>query len=184
MFGRRQSGNVGRLKQGQLSLRANGIPIKLRGLSPRDWQQHAAHLQRLTPEDRRSRFHSGMSDSAIEHYVRHIDWQRALIFGVFVRGKLRAVGELIPSRRGDEGEISVSVERAYQHAGIGRLLVLAMVLAARNIGLKAVRMIFFRDNDGMRALARNVGARSELSAGVMESVMTIPPRVDHARPAA
>lgn len=149
----------------------NGTLIQVRGLTSRDLPAHIEHLQRLTPEDRRARFHSAMSDAAIAAYSGHLDWHSVYIFGVFVRGELRAVGELIPIG-GDQAELSLSVERAYQRAGFGKVLSLTLMIAARKAGLKAVRMVYFLHNDKMRALARDMGAKSELDAGVMEGVVT------------
>lgn len=150
----------------------NGMLIQVRGLTSHDLQAHVEHLQRLTPEDRRARFHSAMSDAAIAAYSGHLDWNSVYIFGVFVRGELRAVGELIPLG-GDQAELSLSVERPYQKAGLGKILSLTLMIAARKADLKAVRMVYFRSNDRMRALARDMGAESEIDAGVMEGVVTL-----------
>lgn len=152
-----------------------GLKMTLRGLTAWDGKQHAEHLQRLSPEDRRLRFHSTMSDDAIANYSSHINWNHAYVFGVFVDGILRGVGELIPFEHSDEGELSISVERAWQKAGLGRILVRALILTGRRIGLKQIRMVYVRDNDRMRALAHAVGAESHFMHDVMEGVVSIQP---------
>lgn len=162
---------------------AEDAAILLRGLDECDRSAHLDHLLRLTPADRRSRFHSATGDEALRGYSRSIDWCNAIIFGVFVDGVLRGVGELMPLREGAEGEISVSVEEAFQHAGLGRILIAALVIAARRAGMHTVRMLYFRDNDGMRALARSVGAKSTISAGVMEGVLSLAQPEDVREPA-
>lgn len=189
MFGLRQGGFFGDSVSATLFPQTSGGGVRLRGLNARDWRQHADHLQRLTPEDRRARFHSAIGDAAIQGYARHMDWRRAFVFGVFVRGTLRAVGELIPmddpGRTTQRAEVSVSVERPYQQSGFGKMLMLAMFLAARKLGIRRLHMLWHSDNDRMRALARDVGARTRCLGGVMEGVVMLPghdlpPRIEAA----
>lgn len=153
---------------------ANRSRIRLRGLGARDRDLHAAHLLRLGPEDRRARFHSALSDRSVIAYSRGLDWNKAWVFGAFIDGTLRGVGELIPLDRPGEAELSISVEKPYQQAGLGKRLMLALILAARRTGMNTVRIIYIRDNDRMRALANDVGARSAMAPGIMEGVVTIP----------
>ena len=148
--------------------------VVLRGLTRRDQAQHAAHLLRLTREDRRARFHVTTKDEAVEAYSRSLDWQHDLIFGLFVDGVLRGAGELI--RQGDAAEIALSVEAPWQHGGFGRTLALALVLAARRVGVTEISMSFLSDNRSMRALSRDLGAVSGPLSSVKESVKTIPAR--------
>lgn len=151
----------------------DGLQITLRGLSPRDVQQHQDHLQRLTPEDRRLRFHSAISDGAIADYTHRVDWSHAYIFGIFVDGILRGVGELVRIDDTNEGELSVSVESEFQKAGLGRILTRALVVAGRKLGLRRIRMLYVRENHRMKALAHNLGARSQFTQDVMEGVLSI-----------
>ena len=166
---------MGRVGFGKGLFRRHPAPPKvvLRGLTRRDQSQHAAHLLRLSREDRRARFHVSAKDEAVEAYSRGLDWQHDLIFGLFVDGILRGVGEMI--RAGDTAEISLSVEAQWQHAGFGRTLALALVLAARRVGVTEINMSFLSDNRSMRALSRDLGAVSGPLATVIESVKTIPP---------
>ncbi len=150
--------------------------IRLRGLEERDQPAHAAHLLRLSPGARRTRFHSALSDDAVTAYSQGIDWRHVLIFGAFVDGMLRGVGELSPFPDRDEGEASFSIETDFQHMGIGKRLVLLTLLAARGSGLSQVHMDFIGDNLAMRRLARDVGAISGFSEGVVHAVKIIPPR--------
>lgn len=147
--------------------------LVLRGLTRRDQAQHAAHLLRLSREDRRARFHVTTRDEAVEAYSRGLDWRHDLIFGLFVDGVLRGVGELI--RQGDTAEISLSVEAPWQHGGFGRTLALALILAARRTGITEISMSYLSDNRQMRALSRDMGAVAGPLAPVIELVKTIPP---------
>ena len=148
--------------------------LRLRGLNRSDAARLTAHLQRLPPEDRRARFHGGMNDFAISAYVKRIDWSEAFIFGAFVAGDLRAVAELVPLRGGRKGEVAVSVEQGYQHAGLGRLLVVAAMLAARRIGLDSVVLAYQTRNTAMAALARELGAKVAPRGQVAEATIILP----------
>ncbi|WP_294925278.1 GNAT family N-acetyltransferase [uncultured Paracoccus sp.] len=156
----------------------DGPRVELRGLTEYDAKEHAGHLKRLSPQDRRLRFHSMMSDNAVALYSRRMDWQHALAFGIFIDGTLRGVGELLVADGSDDGEISVSVEHRFQKAGLGRVLVSALVLAGRRIGLKTAHMYFVPGNERMRALSRAVGAKPTFAGGVVESVIDLEPPAD------
>lgn len=148
--------------------------VHLRGLDRRDAPMLAAHLLRLSPEDRRARFHGAMSDYAINAYVHRIDWRRAYIFGAWIGGELRGVAELAPLP-GPEGEIAVSVETRCRQDGLGLLLVVAAMLAARRIGLPRVTLSYLPRNTAMAALARDLGATTRSRPQVIEAVITLPP---------
>ena len=153
-----------------------GHDVRLRGLTGKDQPQHAAHLRRLAPEDRHARFHSTISDAAIDSYSEHLNWDSVLIFGVFVDGVLRAAGELLTEPGSPDAELAVSVEHDYQHLGFGKQLVLAMVLAARATGVERIVISFLHGNTDMRALARDLGAETQSIEGVAVSVKTMPRR--------
>ena len=55
-------------------------------------------------------------------------------------------------------------------------LALALVLAARRVGVTEISMSFLSDNRSMRALSRDLGAVSGPLSSVIESVKTIPAR--------
>ncbi|MDO5630338.1 MAG: GNAT family N-acetyltransferase [Paracoccus sp. (in: a-proteobacteria)] len=152
----------------------HGHDLRLRGLVAEDQAQHAAHLKRLSSQDRYSRFQGAVSDETIDAYSSRLDWDTVLIFGVFVDGTLRAVGELLGTPGDRDAEIAVSVETEYQHIGLGKQLVLAMVLAARAIGVERIVISFLYDNSGMRGLAQDIGAEMESMEGVTISVKTLP----------
>lgn len=146
--------------------------VRLRGLNRPDAPRLAAHLLRLPPEDRRARFHAGMSDAAVAAYVDRIDWHEAYVFGVFISGELRGVAELVPMG-GDEGEIALSVEEAYRHDGLGRLLIVAAMLAARRLGMARVMLDYLPRNIPMAALMRELGAKTQFRGLAVEAVIDL-----------
>lgn len=158
-----------------------GSRIYLRGLDHRDGRRHAQHLHRLSPDDRRLRFHNSMSDQALTTYTREVDWQKALAFGVFVDGILRGVAELMLDENSTEGEVSVSIEQQFQRAGLGRILVAAVIVIARKMHLTHLRMMYMRENGQMRALANAIGAGAMMVDGVTESVLTLDNQADRAQ---
>jgi GNAT superfamily N-acetyltransferase len=144
--------------------------FRLRGLNRPDAPLLAAHLLRLPPEDRRARFHGGMSDAAVTAYVNRIDWHHAYVFGVFIDGDLRGVAELVPMGDG-AGEIAVSVEERFRHDGLGRLLVVATMLAARRLGMAEVMLDYLPRNLPMAALMRELGAKTQFRGLAVEAVI-------------
>ena len=133
--------------------------LDVRGLNREDAPLLEAHLLRLQASDRHARFHGGMKDVAVSNYVGRMDWPRTYIFGALVDGTLRGVAELVTSQAGTDAEVAVSIESEFQHAGLGRMLVLAAMLAARRLAISVIRLTFQPENRGMRLLARDLGAR-------------------------
>lgn len=148
--------------------------IDIRGLNREDAPLLAAHLRRLPAQDRNARFHAGMTDAAIDAYVGRIDWHGTYVFGAVIEGELRAVAELVPGADSTEAEIAVSVEPEHQHSGLGRLLVLAAILAARRLGLSRLRLTYQVNNAAMRALVRDLGAEPQFQGDQVEATIMVP----------
>ncbi|WP_255329788.1 GNAT family N-acetyltransferase [Paracoccus albicereus] len=147
--------------------------VRVRGLDPGDATLLTDHLLRLPARDLSTRFHGGMSDDSVRSYVARINWRDTLIFGAFIEGQLRAVAELILPARGAEGEVAVSVEAPFQRMGLGRVLVLAAILAARRVGLQTIRLTYQPRNFAMRALAAELGAKSAGESQQIDGVVRI-----------
>lgn len=151
--------------------------LHVRGLSRKDAPLLTEHLLRLSPEDRRTRFHGAQNDQAITAYVQRINWRQSYIFGLFVGGTLRGVAELVPLPSRKEAEIAVSVEPRHRHGGMGSLLVVAAILAARRLGLGRLNLGYQARNTAMRALAMDVGAETVRRGATVDSVITLPAAV-------
>lgn len=152
--------------------------IDIRGLDRADAPMLAAHLLRLPPEDRHSRFNAATKDEAIAAYVGQLDWRRAFVFGAVIDGELRAVVELVPLAGGTDAEVALSVEPQMQHRGLGRVLLLTAMIAARHLGLQTIHLIYQPGNPGMRALAQELGATANREGAHVDAVIRILQRGD------
>lgn len=168
-------GDHARPAKGLALLTSQAGKLRLRGLQRRDAPLLTTHLLRLPPEDRRSRFHGAMPDTAIAAYVARIDWRSAYIFGAFLDNEMRGISELVIDPDGQSGEVAVSCEPGYQHTGLGRMLVLAAMLAGRRLGLATIRLSYQARNNAMRGLARQLGAVTQNHAQTIDGVIALHP---------
>jgi len=122
----------------------------------------AEHLLRLPEYDRAMRFMGTVRDAHIERYASREDGPPRLVLGYFCDGKMRAAGELVflaqPAWRG-ACEAALSVEPAWQRAGVGSELLQRLVLLARNRGASPLTVHFLRENRRMHGLACKFGMR-------------------------
>jgi RimJ/RimL family protein N-acetyltransferase len=102
------------------------------------------HLQRLSPQDRRRRFGTYMSDAAIEHYVTGID----------------ALGP-----GGGTAELGLSVDPEHRGKGYGYALLNRGKLHAQNLGYKKLYMHCLSENQIMIHLARKAGMQVVTESG-------------------
>lgn len=155
----------------RLTLR-DGRTAVLRGLTRRDAEAYRAHLLRLSPQDRRLRFHGTTGEERVADYVRRLNWSRAFLFGIFIEDELRAVAELFPTTA-DEGELALSVETPFQHLGLGRVLFTALRIIGRIAGMQAIRLIWLPENRAMYRLTRRAGGATETLEGVAEGTLPL-----------
>jgi GNAT superfamily N-acetyltransferase len=102
-----------------------------------------------------------------------------VVHGFFVDRTLRGAAEL---RRGDstladkdaEAEAAFSVEAAWQSHGVGSALLERTLLAARNRGIKRIKMACLRDNRRMQQLARKFAAEIRFDFGSVIGAVKAP----------
>ncbi len=137
------------------------------------------HLLRLDPVSRYSRFAGAVSDDFIRAYAAGSLGLDDVIHGFFVDGVLRGAAEL---RRGEpaltdagsEAEAAFSVETAWQSHGVGSALLERTLLAARNRGIKRIKMACLRDNRRMQQLARKFAAEISFDFGSIVGAVEAP----------
>ena len=142
----------------------------IRKLWAGDADLYRDHLLRLDPHSRHSRFAGAVSDDFIRGYVDGSFGTDSVVHGFFADGVLRGAGEL---RRGAsiltddpfEAEAAFSVEADWQSNGVGSALLERTLLAARNRGIKRIKMACLRDNRRMQQLARKFAAEISFDFG-------------------
>ena len=145
--------------------------ITMRHLWPADRALYCAHLLRLDPESRHSRFGGGVSDSYIRDYAETAFGLDTLIYGAFDGSDLIAAGELrILFGTGPlRAETAFSVEMLYQNHGLGDQLLTRIITAARNRGVTKLGMQCLSYNQRMRHLAQKHHAELTTVAGETEA---------------
>lgn len=131
----------------------------IRKLTPIDQEAYAAHLLRLSEEDRRLRFMGRIDEAGVRAHVRGLNWSKCIVVGWFEQGALRAAAELQLDRAlcPHHGEIAVTVDPDWQGHGVGKEIVRRAVQAARNRGAEALHMSCLPHNRKMQAIARRLG---------------------------
>ncbi|HVY59710.1 MAG TPA: GNAT family N-acetyltransferase [Xanthobacteraceae bacterium] len=130
-------------------------------------EKYLAHLLRLDPASRRSRFGGVVSDRFIHEYVERTGGLDAVVHGFFVDTVLRGVGELRPfgPTLAGEAEAAFSIEQPWQSHGVGSALLARTLLAARNRGIKLLHMACLAENQRMQQLARKFDAELTFDFG-------------------
>lgn len=134
---------------------------------------YAAHLKRLSAEDRRLRFaHAGMSDELIDNYVA------AIAVGDLIVAALdedELVGAAHVALNGEMAEVGVSVDEAYRTDGIGSKLLHQAASFARNRNAGKLYTLCLSDNRSMVALARRTGMNVHFEGSEAEAFLELPP---------
>jgi len=136
----------------------------IRKLWPTDLPSFRAHLLRLDPDSRHSRFGMGASDDFIARYAARCFTLPGVTFGYFEDGVLRGAAELRDMGQhsqideAHDGEAAFSIEQDWRGRGIGSLLFRKVITAARNRHMKRLYTSCLAYNRSMQALARKFKA--------------------------
>ena len=141
--------------------------MRLRLLRPSDRDALLAGFQRLSPESRYRRFLSPtprLSKEMLRKLIETDDWNHLAIVAERV-SKDSAPAEGLGIARfirlaeaPDTAEAAVVVDDAVHRRGLGRLLLLTLVEAARERGIKQFRAYVLPDNDPAQRLLRDLDA--------------------------
>ncbi|MGU3361322.1 N-acetyltransferase family protein [Methylobacterium sp. M6A4_1b] len=150
----------------------------IRRLWPNDGPAVEAYFLRLDPETRASRFMGALSDAAAVAYARNAMGAEGLMYGSFVEGTLRGLGELRPASApppgfalGTEAEAAFAVEKAFRRNGLGQALFGRIAAAARNRGVRDLHVRCLPWNRPMRGLAAKVGADLRITGGEADGAL-------------
>jgi GNAT superfamily N-acetyltransferase len=118
----------------------------------------------LSPDDRRKRFCSMVSDDTLSRYVEGVDFMRQTVLGAFnEHAQLVGLAELASA--GAESELAFAVRPDMRRRRIGTSLMEHILLDARMSGVGKVFVIFLSDNLPMRRLAQNAGTVLKTEGG-------------------
>lgn len=149
--------------------------FSVRRLWAHEWGLWEGHLLRLDREDRRMRFSGPAGDAAIRRYCSRAGFLDAALFGAFIDGELRGVGEfrLLPGGWPRHGELAFSVEGRWQGLGIGATLFRRLVTFARNRTLGKLFLVTASGNRAMRTIAAKAGMELHCEDGDVEGRMRL-----------
>lgn len=141
-------------------MRASEPSLVMRRLRAGDLPALTHHLLTLAPEDRRLRFCGIVSDELIRRHCDNIDWQRKILIGCFVDGRLCGVAELAPlADAPGTAEVALTVDHDLQGQGIGSELLRRVIVLARNRFMHTLHMVCLPENMKMRRVAQKNGAK-------------------------
>lgn len=145
----------------------SGLSGTIRKLFAADLPAFRAHLLRLDPASRHSRFIGVVTDAYLADYADRCLASRGLVFGYVEGGIVRGAAELQPFEIGGErrAEAAFSVERGWRRRGIGSALFARLIVSARNRGAAALVVNCMSENGAMRALARRFSAEIVFERG-------------------
>lgn len=125
------------------------------------------HLLGLDAASRRDRFNGVTDDQFVAAYSSRCFHDGTTVIGYVVDGHVRGAAELHerPELPEPTGEIAFSVERDFQHRGIGAKLFARLVQSARGFGYRRLLVTTHAQNEAMKALARRFKSKLSFEAG-------------------
>ncbi len=151
-------------------------PVVIRRL----WRPEAAlfreHFDRLDAHSRSMRFGGAVHASFIDTYVESALSGNGMVYGAFVDGELRGVGEIrfISETYPWRAEAAFSVEPDWQHKGLGDALFDRIIAVARNRSIAGIDMWCRTSNLTMRRLADRHGADLVFEGDEVHGHLTMP----------
>jgi len=156
----------------------DGTAVRMRPIRPEDARAMQRAFLRMTPQDRRMRLFTSMSELRDDLAARGtaIDYDRELALVVedpAQPGELWGGARIVADPDGATAEYAVSTRSDVQRRGVGEASLRAILDYARERGIKAVYGIVLRENAPMRDLARRVGFRETRTPDDPETVRTV-----------
>lgn len=143
----------------------DGPAHTIRRLWPADRAAVLDYILRLDPETRASRFMGNVSEAGVRAYAAQALTAEGVMYGAFVGGVLRGLGELRPmgpgaSRYalGPHAEAAFAVEQTFRRQGIGAALFARIARSARHRGVQDLHVRCLSGNGPMLRLAAKHGA--------------------------
>jgi acetyltransferase len=148
----------------------DGTRVVMRPIRPEDRQIEKEFVQRLSDESKYFRFMSALrelTDTMLNRFTQiDYDQEMALIAVVCENAQETEIGvaRYVVNADGTSCEFAIAVADAWQHRGVGSMLILGLVEAARARGLQVMEGIVMAGNHKMLGLmnAHGFSIRSEL----------------------
>lgn len=155
----------------------------IRQLRPSELPLFREHLLSLDAASRRDRFNGITDDDVVAAYADRCFRDGAAVIGFVVDGHVRGAAELHerPELPEPTGEIAFSVEREFQHGGIGARLFARLIESARGLGYQRLLVTTHPENEAMKALARRFNSKLTFSAGETLGLIELAPETSSAR---
>jgi len=148
----------------------DGLVVTLRLVQPADRDEFDRQFRRMSPDSRYRRFFTGIHELTPDmlDYLTEVDgYDHFAIIALTESFDLKeeaGVGVARFVRAADDPEVAeaaITVVDDYQGRGVGRLLLMTLVDAAQERGIKSFRGEVLASNEPMRHLLEAAGAKGE-----------------------
>ncbi|MGZ5202333.1 MAG: N-acetyltransferase family protein [Telluria sp.] len=161
-------------------------PVLVKELGERDRKRMLRHFLALSDSDRLLRFGNTLKDEQVEKYVRKIDFERDIVFGVLNRRfQLAGVGHLSfldkegarskATAKARVAEFGVSVSSSGRGQGVGSALFERAAIHCRNSDIDTLYMQCLSSNATMMHIARKAGMQIKREYGEADAYLHLPP---------
>ena len=138
-------------------------PVVIRPICPSDAEAERTFIDSLSPQSRRYRFLGEVHHPSAELIDRltHLDYVHDVAFAAVVKDdakeKFVGISRYSTSADGTACECAVTVLDAWQHKGLGVILMTHLIDVARSRGIKRMWSVDSAGNTAMSDLARFLG---------------------------
>jgi GNAT superfamily N-acetyltransferase len=136
-----------------------GFTFRVRPVSPVDAPALAELFEKVTPDDRRFRFLSGMQKASHDFLSRltEVDHKHSEDFLAFDGDTLIATAMLAADPELERAEVAISIRGDYKHRGVGWALLDHLARHARSRGIELIESVECRDNVEAISLEKEMG---------------------------
>jgi GNAT superfamily N-acetyltransferase len=140
-----------------------GELVTIRPILATDVAMEADFVRELSPMTKHYRFFGGigeLSPAQLKIFCE-VDGRHSMAFVATVQKDGSeteiGVGRYAPNSKADVREMAVTIADAWQHKGLGKLLVQQLIASARDYGVRQLYSLELTDNSAMRELADELG---------------------------
>ncbi len=155
---------------------ANGTHVLIRSLQEQDREREFGFIQRLSAESRRSRFSSTFNEPppSLMEQLMNVQYplQMAYVALVHDNGELREIGVARYAQTEEHCcEFAVVVADDWQQKGLGRLLMIHLMDAARRNGFTRMAATDLATNYHLHRLVKKLGFASHYPDGEFSEIV-------------